>query len=61
MNRETRDRRAESDSPALLEVPPTPDIAALETAADALTRFGDVANAVALWAIALRLRMEASE
>ncbi len=48
-------------SPATLDVPPTPDIATLETAADALVRFGDFRNAVALWAIALRLRMEATK
>ena len=47
-------------SNATLEVPPTPEIAALETAAESLIRFGDIANAVALWAIALRLRMEAN-
>ena len=55
MNRENRDR---SDSKALLEVAPSPDIAALEAAAESLTRFGDVRNAIALWTIALRLRME---
>jgi hypothetical protein len=56
--RRENDRR--SDSKALLDVPPSPDIAALEAAAESLIRFGDVRNATALWAIALRLRMEAN-
>ena len=51
-------RRAERRSNATLEVAPTPDIAALETAAESLMRFGDIPNAIALWAIALRLREE---
>ena len=55
MNREN-DRRSLSN--ATLEVAPTPDIAALETAAESLMRFGDIPNAIALWAIALRLREE---
>lgn len=59
--RRTAERDALRHSAALLDVPPTPDIATLETAADALARVGDFRNAVALWAIALRLRMEANE
>ena len=58
MNREN-DRR--SDPAATLDVPPTPDIAALEAAAESLTRFGDLQNAIALWGIALRLRLEATD
>jgi len=53
-------RDAVRDSKTALDVPPTPDIAALETAAESLLRHGDFSNAVALWAIALRLRMEAN-
>lgn len=49
----------ESDSPATLDVPPTPDIAALESAAESLSRSGDLVNAIALWSIILRLRTEA--
>lgn len=55
MNREN-DRR--SDSKAVLGVAPSPDIAVLETAAESLTRLGDIPNAIALWALALRLRQE---
>lgn len=54
--RRQSDRR--SDSPATLDVAPSPDIAALEAAAESLTRFGDVRNAIALWSIALRLRQD---
>ena len=51
-------RRAERRSNALLDVPPTPDIATIEAAAESLIRLGDVRNAIALYAIALRLRGE---
>ncbi len=60
MQHEANRYRVLSHSETLLDVPPTPDIAALETAAESLVRFGDFRNAVALWAIALRLRMEAN-
>lgn len=58
MNRSTRDRRA--DVP-VLDVPPSPDVAALELAAESLTRLGDIPNAIALWSMALRLRQEARD
>lgn len=51
------DRRSDSQGRRASE--PTPDIIALETAAEALARFGDISNAIALWAIVLRLRQEA--
>ena len=54
-------RRHERRSAPLLDVPPTPDIAALEAAAETLTRFGDLANAIALWAIILRMRGEMTD
>lgn len=44
-----------------LAVPPTVDIATLEAAAEALARHGELAHAVAVWAIVLRLRMELRE
>ena len=58
MNRDN-DRR--SDSQAVLGVAPSPDIATLEIAAESLTRLGDIPNAIALWAMALRLRQEVSD
>lgn len=55
MNREN-DRRAAPN--ALLDVPPTPDIATLEAAAESLSRHGDLLNATAVWAVILRMREE---
>lgn len=40
---------------------PHPDIPILEAAAESLVRLGDVRSAIALWAIVLRLRMEATK
>jgi hypothetical protein len=57
----TRENDRRSDSPATPETPPTLDIATLEAAAESLSRSGDLPNAVALWAIALRLRMGATD
>lgn len=50
--------RAVSDSQGRRASDPTPDIIALEKAAESLTRHGDIQNAIALWAIVLRLRGE---
>lgn len=55
MNRQN-DRRNAPD--ATLDVPPSLDIATLEAAAESLLRHGDIPNAIALWALALRLRQE---
>ena len=56
-----RDNDRRSDSQAVLGVAPSPDIATLEIAAESLTRLGDIPNAIALWAMALRLRQEVSD
>jgi hypothetical protein len=59
MNRQTRDRRTETLSNALraqTEVYLPADVLALEKAAESLVRSGDIPNAVALWALALRVR-----
>ena len=54
-NRSKRDRRAPD---ATLDVAPSPDMAALEAAAEQLVRDGHLQHAIALWGIALRIRME---
>lgn len=59
MNRETRDRRAETAPMplrALTEGYLSSDVLALEKAGESLVRSGDMHNAVALFALALRVR-----
>ena len=55
---EERSKRTQRRSKALLDIPPSLEIATLETAADSLMRLGDPGNAVALWAMALKMRAE---
>jgi hypothetical protein len=51
-----RRERAESDSQPFGATYLASDIPTLEDAADALSRAGELRHAVALWAIALRIR-----